>query len=202
MSSGHGPVVAMPCPVLRTIPAEDGYSLIEMMAVVCLTGILGAMTLLQIGASRPQMVVDGAMRVVMGQLNTARETAISQRRRVEVTFVGADTIRLTRHEVPDEDVTTVLATVGLEGGVKFTLFGSVQDTPDQFGRDGAVDFGNAQTLRFDTDGSLIDTAGAPVNGTVFLGIPDLPQSQRAVTVMGSTGRVRGYRWQGHPWIRG
>ena len=47
------------------------------------------MTVIQIGAVRPGMQADGAMQSVMAQLNSARETAISQRRLVEVTFTNA-----------------------------------------------------------------------------------------------------------------
>ena len=47
---------------------------------------------------------------------------------------------------------------------------------------------------FTTDGTLIDSGGTPINGTVFLSIQNQPESARAVTVLGSTGRVRGYKW--------
>jgi hypothetical protein len=32
-----------------------------------------------------------------------------------------------------------------------------------------------------------------------LAIPNIGESARAVTVLGSTGRVRGYRWNGTNW---
>jgi hypothetical protein len=54
---------------------------------------------------------------------------------------------------------------------------------------------------FTTDGTLIDSNGSPVNGTVFLSIANVPKSARAVTVLGATGRVRGYRWTGLAWTR-
>jgi hypothetical protein len=34
---------------------------------------------------------------------------------------------------------------------------------------------------------------------VFLAIPNAGFSSRAVTVLGATGRVRGYRWIGNQW---
>jgi hypothetical protein len=42
----------------------------------------------------------------------------------------------------------------------------------------------------------IDANGDPANHSVFLLRPGAPESQRAVTVLGSTGRVRAYRWYG------
>ena len=64
-----------------------------------------------------------------------------------------------------------------------------------------VNFGAAATIMFNTEGMLVDSGGIPVNGTVFLLIPNQPGSFRAVTVLGATGRVRGFRWNGGQWTR-
>jgi hypothetical protein len=77
----------------------------------------------------------------------------------------------------------------------------VPDTPDAFGNANAVAFGVANTVMFGTDGTLIDGNGNPLNGTVFLIIISQPESARAVTVLGATGRIRGYRWWGGVWTR-
>ena len=176
-----------------------GYTLIEMMLVVCLIGILGSMVVLQIGASRPGMIGDGGMRLMMAQLNFARDTAIAQRRQVQITFVGSNTIQLTRQNVPNG--TTVLQTVPLESGLVFGLVTGKPDTPDGFGNNSATYFQGAASVLFGTDGGLIDGAGAPVNGTIFLMLPGIEPSWRAVTVLGATGRVRAYRWAGTKWTR-
>jgi hypothetical protein len=39
----------------------------------------------------------------------------------------------------------------------------------------------------------------PVNGTVFVGVPGLPYTARAVTILGATGRIRSYHWNGTTW---
>jgi hypothetical protein len=119
--------------------------------------------------------------------------AITQRHLMEVQFVGANWVRIVRHETPG-NATTVVSSVALESGANFALTGGVPDTPDAFGANQAVSFGLVQPVMFGTDGMLIDTNGSPVNGTVFLSIANLPDSTRAVTVLGSTGRVRGYKW--------
>jgi len=139
------------------------------------------------------------MRVVMAQLNAARETAISQRRRVEVTFLNGYWVKVTRHNLPVG--TTILSEVPFEGGVRYGLMPNVQDTPDGFGNITPVSFGAAPVVEFNTEGMLVDAGGIPVNGTVFLLIPNQPSSFRAVTVLGSTGRVRGFRWNGGQWTR-
>ena len=64
-----------------------------------------------------------------------------------------------------------------------------------------INFGAAVSMMFNTEGMFVDNGGIPVNGTVFLLIPNQPGSFRAVTVLGSTGRVRGFRWNGGQWTR-
>ncbi len=88
-----------------------------------------------------------------------------------------------------------------EGGVQYGLIPGIGDTPDGFGAGNGVAFGLTTSLTFNTDGNLVDDAGNPINGTVFLAIANIKQSQRAVTVMGSTGRVRGFKWTGSGWDR-
>jgi Tfp pilus assembly protein FimT len=153
----------------------------------------------QMAGARRAMQGDGAMRLLMGQLALAREMAVTQRRNMEIRFVSTNWVQIVRHEVPAG--TTTLASSVFEGNVQFSLLPGVADTPDGFGTANGIAFGVATTLTFNTDGTLVDNAGNPINGTVFLAIANIKQSQRAVTVMGSTGRVRGYKWTGAGWNR-
>jgi hypothetical protein len=54
-------------------------------------------------------------------------------------------------------------------------------------------------MKFTTNGSLIDGGNTLVNGTVFLGIPGRASTARAITILGATGRVREYHWDGTQW---
>ena len=180
--------------------SQRGFTLVEVMMVVMLVGIFCSMAVFQFGAARPGMVADGAMRTLMGQFNAARELAVAQRRNVQLTFdLDNDTFTITRLDEPAG--TTVIAQAPFEGGVKFGVVDGVPDTPDAFGNSGPTTFGAAQTILFNSEGMLVDGAGNPINGTVFLTIPDMAQSYRAVTVLGAVGRVRGYRWNGTIWTR-
>ncbi len=179
---------------------NQGYSLLELMMVLGIMGVVSSVALIQIGNARPAMKGNGAMRVVMSEVTQARETAISQRRYVEVNFINNSEVQLVRQEVPAANGTTVLADIPLEGGIVFTLLSGIGDTPDAFGATKAVDFGSATSVMFNTDGMLIDNTGNTINGTVFMAMPSTPQSYRAVTILGSTGRIRGYRWDGGKWM--
>ncbi|HEY7790564.1 MAG TPA: hypothetical protein VIC33_08645 [Vicinamibacterales bacterium] len=169
----------------------------ELLMVITIIGITTAMAVFQAQTALPSIHADSGMRVVVAQLNTARALAISERRNIEVDFVGTSVVQLVRHDIPNG--TTVLSAIPFEYRVQFMQFSGVPDTPDAFGANGPVDFGNASTIMFTSDGTLIDQSGVPLNGTVFLGIADHVQSARAVTILGATGRIRGYRWNGVQW---
>jgi prepilin-type N-terminal cleavage/methylation domain-containing protein len=171
-------------------PGDAGYSLIELMVVVCVIGILGGMSVFQYLAARPGLQADGAMRVVMSELNVAREIAVSQRRFVDVEFLGSSRIRVTRLDVPSG--TTLLRDVSFEASLKYGFSEGAGDTPDGFG----VESASPDKITFNSDGMVVDTSGAPVNRTVYVVAASSPESLRAVTILGSTGRVRGYRWYG------
>ena len=171
--------------------------MIELLFIVALMGVLGTMSVIQLGASRASIKGDGAMRIVMSEMRAARELAIGQRRYMRVVLTEPDKIEIRREEVPGP-ATTVMSTTRLEGGPTYTLMG-VGDTKDEFGYASAIDFGTATTIKFTPDGTMINQSGNLTNGTVFIGLlPDV-RSARAVTVMGATGRIRGYRFDGKTW---
>jgi hypothetical protein len=93
--------------------------------------------------------------------------------------------------------------VMLESGVQFALVQGIPDTPDAFGRVSETTFGSITqtTIFFNSEGSMVDAGGSPINGTVFMAKADNVMSARAVTVLGTTGRVRGHRWDGRQWAR-
>ena len=178
------------CHTATMTRSEDGYSLIELMAVGSVIAILAAMATWQVAGGRAGFQADGAMRVVMAELNAARETAVAQRRYIRVDFADDNGLTVTRVETPSGE--TELHSVQFEGGVEFGLADGAGDTPDAFGNDTAA----PGSILFSSDGMAVDASGDPVNSTIFMLRPGAPETLRAVTVLGSTGRVRAYRWYG------
>ena len=173
----------------------DGFSLIELQFALAVTAVIAAMTVFSIQAAAPWARGNAVMDQVMGAFRVARETAITQRRPIDIVFVPPGEIRLIRNELTGD--TTQIGRVVLEHGGQF--MSGLPDTPDQFGASGAVDFGGANVVRFLEDGTFADGAGVPVNGTVYLGIPNFALSNRAITITGGTGRPQGYAWSGTRW---
>ena len=57
-------------------------------------------------------------------------------------------------------------------------------------------------MLFESDGELVDgSTFQPINGTVFLGVPGKNTSARAITVLGTTGRIRGWKGTGTLWTQ-
>lgn len=182
-----------------------GYSVVELLFAMGIMAVLSGMAVFQIGQSRPAALGDGAMRVVLSQLNAARELAITQRRNMRVTFQNS-TVTIIREEVPGPTLTT-MTSVPFEGGLQFMIFANpngLPDTPDGFGNASAVNFptatGTPPEVKFSSDGTFINQDGLTLNGSIFVGLPNQKMSARAVTVFGSTGRIRGFRWNGSAWM--
>jgi hypothetical protein len=77
---------------------------------------------------------------------------------------------------------------------------ALPDTPDGFGKATATAFGALTPPMFTTDGSLINSNGDVINGTVFIGVTGDPLSARAVTIFGATGAIRMWKWNGSAWV--
>ncbi len=140
---------------------------------------------------------DANQQIVVGQLATARETAINQRRTVEVDFLAPNTLQVIRHDLPSG--TTQISSAVLQENLQFLRFPTVPDTPDLFGGNTALSFGSATSVMFTADGMFTDSNGNPVNGSIFVGRAGHTLSARALTIFGATARVRLYRWNGSAW---
>ena len=182
--------------------------MIELTVVTVMIATIAAIGILQMMPAWRQSQSNAGLDQVKSALRQARETAVSQRRTIVIQFVGNNTIELFQMVVTGTpptatEASTPFMTVPIEKGVKFITYTGETDTPDAFGLPtvpsgisfpGAV--GNPQ---FQSDGTLTDSNGTPINGTVFVGVPGKPETGGAVTIMGGTGRVRSYHSNGTGW---
>jgi prepilin-type N-terminal cleavage/methylation domain-containing protein len=183
---------------------QAGFSLVEMMIVLGVLGIITAISVVTINSSRLGLTGDGAMRVVLAQMNQARELAITQRRNMQLVFVGSNVIQIKREEVPAVAppalTLTTIGTVSFEGRMQFLR--PIASTPDNvvtLPTASATAFGTATEMKFTPEGTFVDQLGQTLNGTVFVALANDTLSCRAITILGSTGRVKAYRWDGSQW---
>ncbi len=182
---------------------QPGYSLIEVLVAVAIISIILGMALLNYGSILPNLKANSAMDQLLYQLRSARERAIAHRREVQVQFVGTNQLTIT--EIWLLGTAPPASTVSFEGGAQYIILPGVPDLPPpfNFGNTAPVYFGGLSggppIMKFSTTGALIDGGNTVVNGTVFMGIPGKPSTARAISILGATGRVREYHWDGSQW---
>lgn len=203
---------------------ERGFSLLEVTVVCAIMLVIMGIALLNLPSTLQSTRSDTALRQVMDQLRQAREYSIANRRYVQVTFttVGSQAqIQIIQRNdlTTGAGVTTpVLSTVPIQYPMQFVVFtgsGAPPDTPDAFGNSAAIEFGGANGgppggMLFQADGELVNGgtvvagsagSGTAISGSVFLGVAGQKATVRAATVMGTTGRVHGWKWNGTTWAQ-
>jgi Tfp pilus assembly protein FimT len=179
---------------------ERGFTMWELAIVCVLMLIISAMAMVQLHPTIQQQQADAAMVEVASMLRQAREMAISQRRQIQVQFIGTNQIQLNRLNINP----AVVGGVQIQAPMTYRLIAGKGDTPDAFGNAGPIEFGGVvngpPTMMFQSDGTFVGPTGALLNGTVFLGMLNEPSTARAVTLVGATGRIRMWRNNSAAWI--
>jgi prepilin-type N-terminal cleavage/methylation domain-containing protein len=187
-----------------SIRSEAGFTLLEVMVVVGLLGVLAAMALMVSPSFTRTARADASLAQVLDAVRSAREVAISQRRNVELRFIGLNAIQTLRIDIGANGQptgTTVLRTVELENRMQFRLEDGVPDTPDAFGPGmAAIKFDGPAPYMFTSEGTFVNGNGMVANGTAFLSVPNEENSARALTAMGATALIRVWRWNGQAWV--
>lgn len=180
-----------------------GFTLIETLVTMAILGITAAIAVMVAPAALTQSRADGALSQATNSLRLARDRALGERRNMELRFIPPDHIQIARAEIPTPPSTTVTYTVVsdvyLENHLQFLQFPEMGDTPDQFGASGPIAFGASPARLLTSEGTLVDSSGDVLNGTLFFGVPGDRQSARAVTVLGATALFRTWRWDGRRW---
>jgi type II secretory pathway pseudopilin PulG len=193
----------------RMTSRESGMSMVELVVVVAISLILMGISLIELQPFWQQLQANSGVQQVKETLRQGREAAISQRRTVVVQFSGGNTIKMFQVAEPSNVVsTTPFITLPLPGTVQFMTFSGEVDTPDGFGipSTGGIEFGGSSGtptsgVQFQSDGTFTDGNGVPINGTIFIGLPNIKVSARAVTILGTTGRIKPYSYTGTAWLR-
>jgi prepilin-type N-terminal cleavage/methylation domain-containing protein len=184
---------------------ERGFSLLEVLIVIGVIFILSAITMMKSFGTLDNYHANSAMDAVVSQLRVARQVAISQRRSVVVSFDQSNMKINYQVMAPTTTGTTEqngsVVTMTLPKGTQFLLESGVPDTPMGFGNSAPIYIGNLSggpsIMQFNSTGTFTDITGFnTLNGTVFVGVANKPTTARAITVMGSTGRVRQYSYIG------
>jgi prepilin-type N-terminal cleavage/methylation domain-containing protein len=181
---------------------KRGFTLLEMMIVVGIGLIMGGVTLVAMMPMLKQNHVDAAYDTTLSVLRNYRNQSITQSKRYIVFFTPPATITVQYWgvAVPVSPAPVTVATYTLPTDIQFAVqAGFPNPGPDGFGTGATPVTFNAcalvgqSCLIFYPDGSAQDDLGNFDNGVVYLTRPGDLYSSRAVSVFGTTGRVRGWR---------
>jgi prepilin-type N-terminal cleavage/methylation domain-containing protein len=198
--------------VLRTNQEFNrGFSTLELMVVLGIILIVSAGALWNILPSFRKSKADAALEMVLGEMRRAHERAIDERRIYRLTFVAPQTIQLEVGTPANLQARiTGSAAAFAQAQLPLALPQTIQflaapgipvaagTVPDGFGAgataiDFDVDNGGGQTqIYFQPDGRALDAQNRLNNGVVYLAEPNQLLSSRAVSLFGSTGRVKGW----------
>jgi prepilin-type N-terminal cleavage/methylation domain-containing protein len=179
-----------------------GFSLLELMVTVTIILIVSGVALMGMQPFLQFERVTNAYNITLGAIRQARDYAVAQRQPYSVTFSNAgvpNTITIT--QVGNGNVVT---TYPLPTDVAFVAVNGIPTAanlvPDGFGAgaqaiqfDWNIPAGAPNVIYFMPDGTAQDVAGNINNGVIYIARPTQLYSSHAITVWGTTGRIRGWR---------
>ena len=202
--------------------------MLEMMTVVGIIMVVGAITFVSLIPLLKQQRVTNAYNTTLAAMRLARDNAVSQRTSYSVTFTktaSASTLTVGPTLTTGFQGSQNSTTFTLPVDVSFDAESSLASTPPPDGYGSgltAIDFGytasgtgtgGSSVIYFCPDGTSQDgTNGAGActgnwsGGVVYIARPGELLSSRAVTLWGGTGRIRGWRLYsngsgGYQWLR-
>ena len=175
-----------------------GFSLIEILTVAGLVAVVGAFSMMIIGPALEARNVEMAVRTVSTQMSRARQFSVDARRRTRVTFITPGTITV---DASQGGVWTQVSTVDLPGDMEFEIDAVTIGTTGPPAPTGTYPttqvayFANGDSeIFFMPNGSAVDNLGILSNGVVYVAQPSKVETTRAVTLFGSTGKVKRYKY--------
>jgi prepilin-type N-terminal cleavage/methylation domain-containing protein len=180
-----------------------GFSLLELMIVIVIGLIMAGVSFMALMPLFKENHVDQAYDTTLSVIRNYRNLAITQSKRYIIGFTapGTITVQYWGVGVPTSPPPVTVATYTLPQDMQFAVQAGFPATaPDGFGTGvTAIDFdqgmglGSQPTIMFMPDGSAQDNLGNYNSGIVYITRPGDMYSSRAITVFGTTGRVRGWR---------
>jgi prepilin-type N-terminal cleavage/methylation domain-containing protein len=181
-----------------SIQSHDlGFTVVELLVVILVAGVCLAFAGPLITSSLKVIQVDTAMHTVAQQMVWARELAISNRRNYKISFDHANLAILITKLATSTEAAQQQSRIPLPNTISLTRYGS---TPYPEGI--STELSEAY---FTADGTGTDSTGQLLSGVVYLTRSDHYDQNynRAVTILGGTGKVATFRYNGdaHVWAQ-
>ncbi len=181
--------------------SQSGFSIAELVVTVGVLMVGGGIAIMNISGALRGAHVETAYQNTLNQMRFARQVAIDKRTVCRVDFAAPGTISVTQAFADGTPVQT--ETITLPADVQYTIVAGMPKppaaTPDNLGNGNTpIDFdrvagGSGTTIFFQPDGSALDAAGRVNDGVIYVARPNELNGARAITLLGTTGRIRGWR---------
>jgi prepilin-type N-terminal cleavage/methylation domain-containing protein len=201
--SANGPTEAQfPTKEIMKLRTHRGFSLLELLIVIAIGLTMAGVTFMSLMPLFKENHVDAAYDTTLSVIRNYRNQSITQSKRYIVFFTAPRTITVQYWgvAVPTSPPPVTVATYTLPQDIQFAVqAGFPNPGPDGFGTGTAAIAFNAcalvgqPCLIFYPDGSAQDDLGNFSNGVVYMTRPTDMYSSRAISIFGTTGRVRGWR---------
>lgn len=181
--------------------SQAGFSVTEMLVTLGVLMVASAVAIMNVSPAVRVSHMETAYQNTLNQLRLARQIAIDKRTVCRVDFAAPGTVSVTQAFADGTPVQT--ETITLPADVQYVIVPGIPvppaATPDNIGNGKvAIDFdrvkaGGGTTIYFQPDGSALDAAGLVNDGVIYVARPNELSGARAITVLGTTGRIRGWR---------
>lgn len=161
-----------------------------------------ALAILNLRSALHDVQVNSVHQTTLALMRQARQSAVAERRVYVVTFTAPATVLVQRRE--QNGTLTEVNQNPLSFDMRFWAEPGIptanSQTPDNFGTGSiAVDLNGSNQICFQPDGSVRDSAGRVANGVIYLARPGDLSSARAISLFGTTGRIKGWRLSPLAW---
>jgi prepilin-type N-terminal cleavage/methylation domain-containing protein len=185
-----------------TSSKQRGFSLLELLIVISIGMIMAGVTFMALKPLFNENHVDQAYDTTLSALRYYRNDSITNSKRYIISFTGNQTFTVYYWGVgvPVSPAPVFVASYTLPPDIQYAVqAGFPNPGPDSFGTGATAITVNTcalvgtTCLIFYPDGSAQDDLGNYNSGVVYLTRPGDVYSSRALSIFGTTGRIRGWR---------
>ena len=170
---------------------KAGFTLIELMITAMFLVIVASVSIPSINTVLRARDVDMAVRTVVWEMGRARQLSVDRRRDIRVTLATPRNITTAQRVGSDW---TQVSQVELPGDMEFRIESGVPNGPSGYGILDPINLCGQHLVYFLPDGSAIAVTGQICSGVVYLARANELETSRAVTLFGSTGKMKRWRY--------
>ena len=201
---------------------QSGFKLIELLIVLAMVAVLTVMSLPYIVNYKKLYKSEDQALKIMDLMREASQTALTRRKtiRLEIDLTANTVLLIDEGRSPDAEFKSVpleptrelrvdmIPTGMTKPSVNYADIAFGTDTVGHYLGSNPVTGHNVWAARFKSDGTVVDGADVPLSANIYVWPPSSPGSTtprntlevRAITIVGGSGAVRYWRYNGTQFV--